>query len=132
MRGRQKNGLKCLECGQPLLGRQQKFCSRKHMDDYHNRKKQESGYFNKRRQKIADKKRGVCIVCGKKLPKQKQKYCSYTCQRIKKNLWNATPFENDKNLPTYAPFYCDECGGRVIQERECEYVCEKCGLVWGI
>lgn len=127
MRAIKKKGRRtCIVCGKPLTTRQTMYCSQKHQMKH----RSNQGYYRKRYRKLVLKKSKVCHVCGKVLPPQKQKYCSYTCARIRKNLWDSTPFEVDKFYPVNPLLNCDECGGRVILMSDNEYVCEKCGLVY--
>ena len=126
----------CIVCGAELRGRQTKFCSEEHRVWYHNNKngtkKREyyksymSGYRGDKRK---DK---YCFYCGLKLGKYKKKFCNRSHRELyykgEKKLHEDVV--KDGRLPIFIPEYCDECGSKIVLERDGEHVCRKCGLVY--
>ena len=124
--GGKTEGKVCIVCGEPLKGRQTKYCSRRCNDKrYYNDNKELWAKYKKPR------KNKNCKVCGKPLPKWKQSYCSEQCIIRKRHDFGSDMIRTKNNrLEHYVPEYCDECGGQIVVMSDGEYVCKKCGLVY--
>jgi hypothetical protein len=87
---RGRNGLKCVTCGKPLKGRQERFCSDKCY----------------RRRKVTDKER-ACRECGKVFPIKgvgdaNRRYCSQDCSKKRYTKQLATwRFEHPEHMAVY-------------------------------
>ena len=121
---------KCLfiGCDKELVGRQTKFCSKQHRRLYYRMVNRPEYLKYNREYYESHKKENYCIVCGAILPKYKRKYCSQACYMKKYNKNPDYDVNRYAELPRPKTDYCEECGGKVIQDGF-DYVCVVCGLV---
>jgi predicted nucleic acid-binding Zn ribbon protein len=98
----------CLFCGEPLTGKQKKYCSTKCGNDYRTQTGHINNWYRMKRESLGLK----CILCGKPVPPQKEKYCSTECLQICNRL-----SQKLKRLKKRKPKWCKVCGKQLKGKR---------------
>lgn len=112
----EKNGLKCVVCGHPLKGKQRKYCSTKHQNEY-----------LKQQRSINKKGHRYCVVCGKPLTTKQTKYCSHehlVQNRVKRGYYRDRYRKERLKLG----LVCHICG-KVLPPYKSKYCSYKCAHI---